>query len=120
MSIDHFKEFNKISKTKDMVTEHLRNNIACREDPMFMYYVVLKDYYQATSPKGRLCKEEEFLSDLYDLLHYTPSAETIFRVKRQIQNTDKNFQASKSTQKKMEERQEVFKDWSTHDRKYKE
>lgn len=117
---DDIKIFNKISKTKDTVIKYLKNNIASREDPMFMYYLILKEYYQATSPKGRLCKEEEFLSDLYDLLHYTPSAETIFRVKRQVQNTDKVFQPSKATQKKMEERQEVFRDWATHDRRYQE
>ena len=116
---DGIKTFNKLSKTKDMIIDLLKTNIAAREDPMFCYYVVLKDYYQATNPKGRLCEEEAFLSDLYDLLHYTPSAETVFRVKRQIQNTDKVFQASAATRKKMEDRQEVFSDWATHDRRNK-
>tara|TARA_R100001086_G_scaffold125176_1_gene64703 strand:- start:4777 stop:5130 length:354 start_codon:yes stop_codon:yes gene_type:complete len=111
--------FSKISKTKDTVIHYLKNVSASREDPMFMYYLILKEYYQATSPKGRQCEEDAFLSDLYDLLHYTPSAETIFRVKRQVQNTDKVFQASKATQKKMRERQDTFKEWAVHDRKYK-
>jgi hypothetical protein len=114
-----FKLFNKLNKTKDMIIELLRDNIVAREDPMFCYYSVLKDYYKATDPKGRLCEEEAFLSDLYDLLHYTPSAETVFRVKRQIQNTDKVFQPSAATRKKMEDRQDVFKDWATYDRRNK-
>ena len=109
MAKDAFKQ---LDKTQDIVHHYLKNNIVCRDSTTFLYYLVLKEFYKATSPKGRKCDEEAFLSDLYDLLHYAPCDETVQRSRRKVQNDYHQFKPSKKVQEMRETRQEDFRDWS--------
>jgi hypothetical protein len=109
MKTDSFKQ---LDKTQDIVARHLKNNIVCRDSTTYLYYLVLAEFYKATSKKGRLCDEDKFLSDLYDLLHYAPCDETVQRTRRKVQNDYKQYKPSKKVQEKRQVRQSDFKDWS--------
>ena len=109
MKTDSFKQ---LDKTQDIVAHYLKKNVQSRDSTTFLYYLVLQEFYKATDPKGRFCKEEEFLSDLYDLLHYAPCDETVQRTRRKVQIDYKKYKPSKKVQEKRKTRQDDFKDWS--------
>ena len=112
MSRDGFKQ---LDTTEQTVFNYLKTIPISRDSTKHLYYLILKEYYQATSPKGRKCDEKDFLSDLYDLLHYAPCDETVQRSRRKVQNRYKLFKPSKAVQKIREERQDDYIDYSRAD-----
>mgnify|MGYP003679182903 FL=1 len=109
MKTDSFKQ---LDKTQDIVAHYLKKNVQSRDSTTFLYYLVLQEFYKATSSKGKQCEEDKFLSDLYDLLHYAPCDETVQRTRRKVQNDYKQYKPSKKVQEKRKTRQDDFKDWS--------
>ena len=108
MNKDAFKQ---LDKAQDTVHNYLKNVPTCRDSTTYLYYLVLSEYYRATSVKK--CDEDDFLSDLYDLLHYAPCDETIQRSRRKVQNTYHQFKPTKKVQEIRETRQSDFSDWAT-------
>jgi hypothetical protein len=105
----------KLNKVEDLVFRHLKDHDVCRDNTKFLYYSVLQEFYRATSPKGRLCEEDKFLSDLYDLLHYAPCDESIQRSRRKIQNKLKMHQSSKAVRDMRQKAEETYYTWSVED-----
>ena len=105
----------KLNKVEDLVMRHLKDHEVCRDNTKFLYYSVLQEFYRATSSKGRLCEEDKFLSDLYDLLHYAPCDESIQRSRRRIQNKLKMHRSSKAVQKMREKAEATYYTWSVED-----
>ena len=102
----------KLNKVEDLVMRHLRDHDVCRDNTKFLYYSVLQEFYRSTSPKGRLCEEDKFLSDLYDLLHYAPCDESIQRSRRRIQNKLKMHRSSKAVQEMRKKAEDTYYTWS--------
>ena len=107
--------FEKLDKVENVVRKHLKDSIVCRDNTTHLHYLILKEYYKATSVKGRKCEEEAILSDLYDLLHYAPNAETIQRSRRKVQNKDKQFQPTRAIKKLREEMMDDYSDYAIAD-----
>ena len=112
MAYDAFK---KLDSIEGVVRRHLKNNIVCRDSTTYLEYLILREYYLATSDKGKQCENEKFLSDLYDLLHYAPNTETIQRARRKVQNKYKEFRPSKATQDRRERLQDDYSDYGIAD-----
>jgi len=112
MSRDGFKQ---LDTAEQIVFNYLKTVPISRDSTTHLYYLVLKEYYQATSKQGRKCNEADFLSDLYDLLHYAPCDETVQRSRRKVQNRYKLFKPSKAVQKIRDERQDDYIDYSRAD-----
>lgn len=110
-----YNAFEKLDSVENVVRKHLKNNIVCRDSTTYLEFLILKEYYLATSDKGKECTNEKFLSDLYDLLHYAPNTETIQRARRKVQNNYKEFRPTKAVQKLREELQDDYSDYAIAD-----
>lgn len=110
-----YNAFEKLDSVESVVRRHLKDNIVCRDSTTYLEYLILKEYYLATSNKGKQCTNESFLSDLYDLLHYAPNTETIQRARRKVQNNYKEFRPSKATQDKRDRLQDDYSDYAIAD-----
>ncbi|MBP02191.1 MAG: hypothetical protein CMM25_05240 [Rhodospirillaceae bacterium] len=106
-----YNAFKQLDKIEDVVRQQLKDNIVCRDNTTYLHYLILKDYYRATNDKGKQCDTEAFLSDLYDLLHYAPNAETIQRARRKVQNKYKQYQPKKAVK---EQRKKLMDDYSDY------
>ena len=109
MAYDAFKN---LDKTEDVVRKHLKDNIVCRDSTTYLEYLVLREYYLATSNSGKQCENEKFLSDLYDLLHFAPCDESIQRSRRRIQNKLKMHQSSKAVQERRKKAEDTYYTWA--------
>lgn len=107
--------FEKLDKVENVVRQQLKENIVCRDNTTYLHYLILKDYYRATSEKGKQCDTDAFLSDLYDLLHYAPNAETIQRSRRKVQNKYKQYQPTRAIKKLREEMMDDYSDYAIAD-----
>ena len=105
----------KLNKVEDLVMRHLRDHEVIIDNTKFLYYSVLQEFYRATSAKGRLCDEDNFLSDLYDLLHFAPCDESIQRSRRRIQNKLKMYRSSKAVQEMRKKAEDTYYTWSFED-----
>ena len=106
--------FEQLEKVEDMVRHHFRDDPHCRDSTTHLYFLVLKECYEATNPKGKRCEEAAFLSDLYDLLVYSPCDETVQRSRRKVQNTYKEYMPSKKVKEMRDTRQEDISNWSRY------
>ena len=111
MSRDGFKQ---LDTAEQIVFNYLKTVPISRDSTTHLYYLVLKEYYQATSKQGRKCNEADFLSDLYDILHYAPCDETVQRSRRKVQNTYKEYMPSKKVKEMRDTRQEDISNWSRY------
>lgn len=110
-----YNAFEKLDSVEGVVRRHLKDNIVCRDSTTYLEFLILKEYYLATSDKGKQCTNDKFLSDLYDLLHYAPNTETIQRARRKVQNNYKEFRPTKAVQKLREELQDDYSDYAVAD-----
>jgi len=110
-----YNAFEKLDSVEGVVRKHLKDNIVCRDSTTYLEFLILKEYYLATSDKGKQCTNDKFLSDLYDLLHYAPNTETIQRARRKVQNNYKEFRPTKAVQKLREELQDDYSDYAVAD-----
>tara|TARA_R100000458_G_C8227725_1_gene210289 strand:+ start:553 stop:879 length:327 start_codon:yes stop_codon:yes gene_type:complete len=106
MSKDGFKELDKV---KDIVIQKLRDVPATRDSDTLLYCSILKEYFQHMEHK---CDEEDFLSDLNELIRFAPNKSSISRVKRKIQNEERIFEPTKKVRLFRKARQSDFKEWS--------
>ena len=110
-----YNAFKKLDTTEEVVRKHLKDNIVCRDSTTYLEYLILREYYLATSDKGKQCENEKFLSDLYDLLHYAPNTETIQRARRKVQNKYKEYRPSKKIRDNRERLQDDYSDYGLAD-----
>ena len=105
------KWFDNLENTKDMVIKYLRAYPHTRDSDVELFYMILRDYYQAIPKEQRSDDEVRFLSDLYLLLKFAPDKGTVSRVRRRIQHDDGVFLSTPEVSEFRDDWERNFKEW---------
>jgi len=104
--------FDDLDTTKKLVIKYLRDYPHTRNSDVELFFMILRDYYREIPEGRRSQREEEFLTDLYLLLKYSPDKGTVSRMRRRIQHDDGIFLPTPKVSKFREEWEKKFKEWS--------